>query len=97
MRNNALKIGNIELCSRAVFAPMAGYTDLVARYLARLYGAGLTTSEMVSAKGLIYDNKETKKLLDKTEIETPFRRNCLRMNLKFFIRRWGCFRTALIS
>ena len=72
MRNNALKIGNIELCSRAVFAPMAGYSDLGARYLARLYGAGLTTSEMVSAKGLIYDNKETKKLLDKTEIETPF-------------------------
>ena len=51
---------------------MAGYSDLGARYLARLYGAGLTTSEMVSAKGLIYQNKETKKLLDKTEIETPF-------------------------
>ena len=51
---------------------MAGYSDLGARYLARLYGAGLTTSEMVSAKGLIYENRETKKLLDKTEIETPF-------------------------
>ena len=72
MKNDSLKIGNIVLCSRAVFAPMAGYSDLGARYLARLYGAGLTTSEMVSAKGLIYDNKETKKLLDKTEIETPF-------------------------
>ena len=65
-------IGNIELCSRAIFAPMAGYSDLGARYLARLYGAGLTISEMVSAKGLIYENKETEKLLDKTEIETPF-------------------------
>ncbi|MBO7390620.1 MAG: tRNA-dihydrouridine synthase family protein [Clostridia bacterium] len=51
---------------------MAGYSDLGARYLARLYGAGLTVSEMVSAKGLIYENKETEKLLDKTEIETPF-------------------------
>ena len=72
MKNDSLKIGNILLCSRAVFAPMAGYSDLGARYLARLYGAGLTTSEMVSAKGLIYQNKETQKLLDKTEIETPF-------------------------
>ncbi len=72
MKNNSLKIGNIELCSKAVFAPMAGYSDLGARYLARLYGAGLTTSEMVSAKGLIYDNRETKKLLTKTEIESPF-------------------------
>ena len=67
-----MKIGNIELCSRAVFAPMAGYSDLGARYLARLYGAGLTYSEMVSAKGLIYQNKETQKLLVKSEIETPF-------------------------
>ena len=67
-----MKIGNIELTSPALFAPMAGYSDLGARYLARLYGAGLTVSEMVSAKGLIYENKETEKLLDKTEIETPF-------------------------
>jgi len=51
---------------------MAGYSDLGARYLARLYGAGLTTSEMVSAKGLVYGNAETKKLLEKTEIESPF-------------------------
>ena len=72
MRNNSLKIGNIELCSRAVFAPMAGYSDLGARYLARLYGAGLTTSEMVSAKGLIFENRETQKLLEKAENETPF-------------------------
>lgn len=72
MKNNPLKIGNIELCSPAVFAPMAGYSDLGARYLARLYGAGLTTSEMVSAKGLVYRNPETEKLLAKTEIETPF-------------------------
>ena len=72
MKSDALKIGNIELCSRALFAPMAGYSDLGARYLARLYGAGLTTSEMVSAKGLIYQNKETQKLLDKSEIESPF-------------------------
>ena len=67
-----MKIGNIELSSPALFAPMAGYSDLGARYLARLYGAGLTVSEMVSAKGLIYENKETEKLLDKSEIETPF-------------------------
>ena len=67
-----MRIGKIELCSRALFAPMAGYSDLGARYLARLYGAGLTTSEMVSAKGLCYHNRETEALLAKTEIETPF-------------------------
>ena len=67
-----MKMGNIELSSPALFAPMAGYSDLGARYLARLYGAGLTVSEMVSTKGLIFENKETQKLLDKTEIETPF-------------------------
>ena len=72
MKSNALLIGNIELCSRAVFAPMAGWSDLGARYLARLYGAGLTTSEMVSAKGLCYHNRETEALLAKTDIETPF-------------------------
>ena len=72
MKSNPLKIGNIELSSPALFAPMAGYSDLGARYLARLYGAGLTTSEMVSAKGLIFENKETQKLLEKAENETPF-------------------------
>ena len=72
MRNKGLDIGKVHLASNAVFAPMAGYSDLGARYLARLYGAGLTYSEMVSAKGLIYENKETQTLLEKTEIETPF-------------------------
>lgn len=72
MRNKGVNIGKVHLASNAVFAPMAGYSDLGARYLARLYGAGLTYSEMVSAKGLIYANKETCTLLEKTEIETPF-------------------------
>ena len=70
--SETLRIGKITLRSRAVFAPMAGYSDLGARYLARLYGAGLTTSEMVSAKGLCHQNRETEALLAKSEIETPF-------------------------
>jgi len=72
VKNNGVDIGKVHLASNAVFAPMAGYSDLGARYLARLYGAGLTYSEMVSAKGLIYENKETEKLLEKTEIEKPY-------------------------
>lgn len=72
MKSDALRIGKIELSSRALFAPMAGYSDLGARYLARLYGAGLTTSEMVSAKGLCHHNRETEALLAKSDIETPF-------------------------
>lgn len=44
-------------------APMAGYTDLPFRLLAQNYGADVTVSEMISAKGLYYKDKKTKKLL----------------------------------
>lgn len=66
-----MKIGKYTLCGNALFAPMAGLSDIGARYLARKYGAGLTYTEMVSAKGLIYNNRQTQDLLTLAENETP--------------------------
>ncbi len=64
-----LKIGNIELNSDIVLAPLAGYTDIGFRSLAVDYGAGLTYTEMVSAKGLFYNNDKTADLLQTADNE----------------------------
>lgn len=64
-----LKIGDIKLESDLLLAPMAGYTDAGFRRLSARYGAGLTVTEMVSAKGLCYGNENTSKLLGISEEE----------------------------
>ena len=48
-------IGDIELPSPFLMAPLAGFTDNAVRTIALEFGAGLVYSEMVSAKGLIYE------------------------------------------
>ena len=58
-----MKIKNIELTSPLALAPMAGITDLPFRLIARRLGCGLTISEMVSAKGLLYKNVKTTEML----------------------------------
>lgn len=58
-----LTIGNIELENRYILAPMAGVTDLPFRLLCREMGAGLLCMEMVSAKAILYGNKNTESLL----------------------------------
>lgn len=58
-----LKIGNVVLPNPIVLGPMAGVTDLPFRMLCHEQGAGLTVMEMVSAKGLIYNNKKTESML----------------------------------
>jgi len=55
-----LKIGNLELENRYLLGPMAGVTDLPFRLLCKEQGAGLLCMEMVSAKALLYKNKNTK-------------------------------------
>ena len=57
------KIGNIELENPYILAPMAGGTDLPFRLLCKEQGAGLLCMEMISAKALQYNNKNTKLLL----------------------------------
>lgn len=59
-----LKIGNIEIENPVFLAPMAGISDLPYRVLAKEQGCGLVYTEMISAKGLYYENKKTNRLLD---------------------------------
>ena len=58
-----LKIGNVEMQNPLVLAPMAGVTDLPFRVLCKEQGAGLICMEMVSAKAILYKNKNTEGLM----------------------------------
>ena len=64
-------IKNVELKSNAILAPMAGFTDLAFRKMCNDFGAGLTTTEMISAKALHYKNKKTEDMLFVLEGESP--------------------------
>lgn len=66
-----LTIGNVELMNPYILAPMAGVTDLPFRLLCREQGAGLLCMEMVSAKAIQYNNKNTKALLEIHPEESP--------------------------
>lgn len=66
-----LTVGNVQLKNDLVFAPIAGFSEVGFRHLCAKYGAGLTYTELVSAKGLVYGNKGTEELLATTDIETP--------------------------
>ncbi|MEA4816058.1 MAG: tRNA dihydrouridine synthase DusB [Lachnospiraceae bacterium] len=66
-----MKIGNVEIKNNVFLAPMAGITDLPFRIIAKEMGCGLVYSEMVSAKGIFYDSKNTKMLLETNESERP--------------------------
>lgn len=66
-----LKIGNVTLENNLVLAPMAGVTDLPFRVLCKEQGAGLICMEMVSAKGIYYNNKNTEILLTTAKEERP--------------------------
>lgn len=66
-----LTVGNVQLKNNLVFAPIAGFSEVGFRHLCAKYGAGLTYTELVSAKGLVYGNKGTEELLATTDKETP--------------------------
>lgn len=66
-----MRIGEIELKSNIVFAPIAGFSDAGARHLCAKYGAGLLYTEMVSAKGLCYGGKGAEDLLHTTDTGVP--------------------------
>ena len=68
---NSLQIGNVTLENNLILAPMAGVTDLPFRILCKEQGAGLICMEMVSAKGIFYNNKNTEELLRIDEAERP--------------------------
>lgn len=58
-----LRIGNVTLPNNIILAPMAGVTDLPFRVLCAEQGAGMVCMEMISAKALLYHNKNTEQLL----------------------------------
>ena len=64
-------IGALHLDSKVVAAPMAGVTDSSYRQILREYGASLVYTEMISAKGLYYNNENTKFLLEHAPSESP--------------------------
>ncbi len=66
-----LRIGNVTLENNLILAPMAGVTDLPFRLLCREQGAGLLCMEMVSAKAILYKNKNTEELLAIDPGENP--------------------------
>lgn len=66
-----MKIGNVEIKNNIVLAPMAGVTDLSFRLLCKEMGCGLLYTEMVSAKAILYNNKNTEALLSVTPEERP--------------------------
>lgn len=63
MRLKQIKIGGLHTLNNVFLAPLAGYTNGPFRLMCERLGAGLTFTEMVSAKGLCYGSEKTEKLL----------------------------------
>lgn len=71
MRAKGLQIGTVKTDGILALGPMAGVTDLPFRCLCKEQGADLIYTEMVSAKGIYYNNRNTKSLLETAESERP--------------------------
>ena len=66
-----MRIGNVEIKNNIALAPMAGVTDLPFRLLCKEQGCGLMCTEMVSAKAVLYNNKNTEDLMKTVPEERP--------------------------
>lgn len=66
-----LTIGSLQLENNVILAPMAGVTDQPFRILCREQGCGMVVTEMVSAKAILYKNKNTRELLQISPKEMP--------------------------
>ncbi|MDF2522587.1 MAG: tRNA dihydrouridine synthase DusB [Clostridiales bacterium] len=66
-----MKIGNVQLDNNVFLAPMAGVTDKPFRVLCKEKGCGLVVTEMVSAKGMHYNDERSSKLTEVDEAEKP--------------------------
>jgi len=67
-----MKIGQVQIDSKLALAPMAGVTDSAYRQICSELGAGLTVSELVSAKALCYQDKKSRLLLQPFPGESPY-------------------------
>ena len=66
-----VSIGGVEIKGRLTLAPMAGVSDFAFRTICTELGAAMTTTEMVSAKALVYKDEKTKGLLYNPDILHP--------------------------
>lgn len=66
-----LKIGNVKLKNNILLAPMAGITDRPFRMICEKFGPGLVCTEMISSKGLFYNDEKTKQLLNMKDEKRP--------------------------
>lgn len=66
-----MKIGNVEISGRAALAPMAGVADRAFRQICVDFGAAYVVGEMVSCKGLCFQDKKSRELLELDESEHP--------------------------
>jgi len=66
-----MKIGNINIENNVALGPMAGVTDLSFRLICKEMGCGIVFTEMVSAKGIYYNDKKTEKLMRIEQKERP--------------------------
>ncbi len=66
-----LKIGNLELSSPCILAPMAGITDLPFRMINRAFGCGFGFTEMISARSLVFQSRTTEKMLTTNPGDRP--------------------------
>ena len=60
-----MRIGNLEVNSPIALGPMAGVTDWAFRTVCAELGAGITVTEMVSSRALVYKDQKSAKLLRK--------------------------------
>jgi len=67
----SFKLGPYEVKNKLILAPMAGVSNSPFRLLAREYGAGVVFAEMVSDKGIFFQNERTMEMLYMTEVEKP--------------------------
>jgi len=81
----SFKIGNLVIENKIILAPMAGVSNSPFRVLSRKYGAGLVFAEMVSDKGLLYNNEKTIKLLYMTDVEKPMAQQIFGSDLKTMV------------
>lgn len=71
MEDQGFRIGEVQIPGKLVLGPMAGVTDLPFRLLCKEQGANLVYTEMISAKGIYYKNKNTELLWMTEEKERP--------------------------
>ncbi len=78
-----LKIGNLQLQSRLILAPMAGISDLPFRMLNRKFGCDLAFVEMINSRSISYKSKKTKQMLLSHLDDSPLGVQLLGCEIKF--------------